>query len=172
MQSPIGAQQESNGAQPDRALELFQSLDGKVAALKEKALELNRDLTLIEEESFIPPSAHLVVFFGIEKKTTPQNRHIQVRLELDGELVANHTYAKRELHALHRSGKHRLYLGSVPVGKHHLVAKFSGSGGSKDFETRTSIEFTKAWERKNIEVMMSLPEKDETPKVSVHERNS
>lgn len=172
--SPLGAQQGITPPPPNRAVDLFRSLDGKVSSLKERALELNRDLTLIEEESFIQGSAQLIIFFGLEKKTPPQQRNIQVRLELDGDLVANHSYADREIDALYRNGRHRLYLGSLTVGKHQLVAKFSGSGGSggKDFETRTSIEFTKGWERKHIDVMMSMPEKSETPKVSVNERNS
>lgn len=172
--SPLGAQPGTPPSPPDRAIDLFRSLDGKVSALKEKALELNRDLTLIEEESFIQGSAQLIIFFGLEKKTPPQHRNIQVRLELDGDLVANHAYADRELDALHRNGRHRLYLGSLTVGKHRLVAKFTGTGGNggKNFETRTSIEFTKGWERKHIEVMMSIPEKNDTPKVSANERNS
>jgi hypothetical protein len=159
-------------ASQDKALQIFRSLDDKVSMLKQQALDVNRDLILIEEESFIPASAQLVVFLSLTKKTLPDYPTFQVKLNLDGNTVSNHFYQADELRALYNGGMHRLYLGSLPVGKHTLVAHLearSANGDSELFQSRASIEFSKGWDRKFLEIAVELPEKPTAPKVAFKE---
>jgi len=167
----VASYAQDNKGKDDRSLQLFRSLDSKVATLKQKALEINRDLILVEEESFIPAAAQLVVFFSIIKETPPQFKSIQIKLELDGDIVANHLYKPNDIDALFRSGKHRLYLGNLHVGKHTLVAHFTGKGkNNNNFKTKATANLDKAWTRKFIELTMTLPDKkDKIPEISVRD---
>lgn len=155
----------------DRALRLFRELDDRVSAIKKQALEINRDLLIMEEESFIPPSAQVVVFISLAKKTPPSIRQLNVKLEVDGSPVAHHQYDSKQIQALHRGGMHRLYLGSVPVGQHSLGVEVEGrtSGGSTVFEERAKLDFSKAWEQKFLNVAVELSEKDAKPKLNVRD---
>lgn len=151
----------------DKPLQIFRALDDKAEALKSKALELNRDLILIEEEAFIPSSAQLVVFFALKKKTYPGLDSLQVKLELDNELVANHLYSPREIDALFNDGQHRLYLGSLPVGSHRITARIIGDG-EQGFEARTDVDFDKGWDRKTLEVQLVMAEKKAPPTININ----
>lgn len=151
----------------DKPLQIFRALDNKAETLKAKALELNRDLILIEEEAFIPSSAQLVVFFSLSKKTLPQLDSLQVKLELDEEIVANHLYTAREIEALFHGGKHRLYLGSLPVGNHRVSAVIVGQG-NQDFEARSKIDFDKGWDRKSVDIELVLAEKKGAPSININ----
>ncbi len=151
----------------DKPLQIFRALDDKAETLKAKALELNRDLILLEEEAFIPSSAQLVVFFSLTKKTSPRLNSLQVKLELDGEIVANHLYTPREIDALFNDGKHRLYLGSIPVGGHRISAVILGEG-TQGFEARSEINFDKGWDRKSVEIELVMAEKKAAPTININ----
>lgn len=150
----------------DKPLQIFRALDNKAESLKAKALELNRDLIMIEEESFIPSSAQLVVFFSLVKKLPPQLENLHLKLTLDDEIVANHIYTPREIDALFRNGKHRLYLGSLPVGSHRLKASIAGKG-KQGFEAHSQIEFDKGWERRFLDIELALNDKKGAPTISI-----
>ncbi|HMB74654.1 MAG TPA: AraC family transcriptional regulator, partial [Gammaproteobacteria bacterium] len=104
----------------------FRTLDEEVQDLKKLAVDLNRDLFLLEEELLFPANTQVAVFvsmdvgefFGLDS----------VELTLDGEDVTNYLYTDREVTALHRGGVQRLYLGNLRAGEHELVAVFTGEG--------------------------------------------
>lgn len=155
----------------DRALRLFRELDDRVSAIKQQALEINRDLLIIEEESFVPPSAQLVVFVSLTKKTLPAIRQMNVKLEVDGSPVAHHLYDAKQIAALYQGGMHRIYLGSVAVGEHSLRVEVEGrtSAGTTVFATTGGLDFSKAWEQKFLNVAVELGEKEAKPKLDFRE---
>jgi len=155
----------------DRALRLFRELDDRVSAIKKQALEINRDLLIMEEESFVPPSAQIVVFVSLTKKTLPAIRQMNVKLEVDGSPVAHHLYDARQIAALHQGGMHRIYLGSVAVGEHTLKVEVEGrtSAGTTVFATTGGFGFDKAWEQKFLNVAVELGEKEAKPKLGFKE---
>lgn len=152
----------------DESLRIFRQLDDDVSALKKQALEINRDLLIVEEESFIPPSSQLVVFLSLRKQTLSKRGEVQVKLEVDNTVVANHSYTAEELNALIQGGMHRLYLGNLPVGPHTVTVAVDGV--TRDNTTqRRAYEFSKAWSRKFVNITLEVPEKDGKLKVVFEE---
>ena len=81
-------------AQPEE----FRTLDEEVQDLKKLAVDLNRDLFLLEEELLFPANTQVAIFvsmdvgefFGLDS----------VEITLDGEDVTNYLYTDREVTAL------------------------------------------------------------------------
>ncbi len=118
------------------------AVEENLQALKADVIALNRDLTLLEEDLLFPASNRVEVFvsadagrlFGLSS----------VRLELNGQVVANHIYQNEERTALERGGMHRLYLGNLSSGDHQLVAFFTGKGpNGRDWRRATDLSFEK-----------------------------
>ena len=158
-------------AQPspqDQAIARFHALDAQVAELKKHFLSLNRDLIYLEEEELISPGAQLVVFVALTDNRPRDMDSLQVRIEVDGKVVANHMYSRSELDALGRGGMHRIHLGSVPVGKHLVTAYFNGSSDGKSFDHQASAEVSKDWQRRFLQIQLT-PKPGAAPKVAFRE---
>lgn len=115
------------------------TLSEKVETLKQAALELNRDLLILEEDLLFPASTQVAVyvsvdigyFFNLDA----------VKLKIDDELVASHTYTKKQNSALVRGGIQRLYVGNLKTGKHEITAFFHGIG-PQDREYKRGATYT------------------------------
>jgi len=132
----------------------FRTLDEEVQDLKKLAVDLNRDLFLLEEELLFPANTQVAVFismdvgefFGLDS----------VELTVDGEDVTNYLYTDREVTALHRGGVQRLFVGNLRAGEHELVAVFTGEGPhTRDYRRGASIVFEKGIGPKYIELTIS-----------------
>ncbi len=132
----------------------FRTLDEEVQDLKKLAVDLNRDLFLLEEELLFPANTQVAVFismdvgefFGLDS----------VELTLDGEDVTNYLYTDREVTALHRGGVQRLFVGNLRAGEHELVAVFTGEGPhTRDYRRGASLNFDKGIGPKYIELTIS-----------------
>jgi hypothetical protein len=132
----------------------FRTLDEEVQDLKKLAVDLNRDLFLLEEELLFPANTQVAIFvsmdvgefFGLDS----------VELTLDGEDVTNYLYTDREVTALHRGGVQRLFVGNLRAGEHELVAVFTGEGPhTRDYRRGASLVFEKGIGPKYIELTIS-----------------
>ena len=97
-----------------------------VEALKKAALELNRDLLILEEELLFPANTQLTVFLSIDTGTFFALD--SVKLSVDDTLVASHLYTPRQQDSLGKGGVQRLYIGNLKSGKHEITAIFNGMG--------------------------------------------
>jgi hypothetical protein len=139
--------------QTAKQAETFSVLDGKVQGLKKQVMELNRDLFVLEEELLFPASTQVAVFLSMDVGQLFQLDSVQVKL--NDKVVSNYLYTERELQALHRGGVQRLYLGNLPVGKHELVAFFTGKGPhERDYRRGTTLVFEKGTDPKYIELQI------------------
>src|SRR5690606_2477896 len=120
--APQFAVVESAGAQAAE----FRTLDEEVQELKKLAVDLNRDLFLLEEELLFPASTQVSAFVSMDVGEFFALDSIEVKL--DGKDVASYLYTDREVDALHRGGVQRLFAGNVRAGEHELVAFFTGIG--------------------------------------------
>ncbi len=145
-----------------------QSLDTSIQALKQDALELNRDLLVLEEELLYPASTQLAVFVSIDIGTLFDLDAVQ--LKLDNTVVGNYLYTERELQALRRGGVQRLYLGNLKTGKHELVAVFTGKGPHwRDYRRGATLNFDKTTSPKYIELRIQDRERKQQPEFFVKE---
>jgi hypothetical protein len=136
----------ASGATPE-----FQSLDRRIQGLKQEAIDLNRDLFVLEEELLFPASTQLAVFLSLDVGEFFKLDSVQVKI--DDKVVTNHLYTERELTALRRGGVQRLYLGNLRTGKHELVAFFTGEGThERDYKRGANLTFEKTTDPKYIEL--------------------
>ena len=150
----LAAAPQFNAADDAGQTEEFRTLDEEVQDLKKLAVDLNRDLFLLEEELLFPANTQVAVFvsmdvgefFGLDS----------VELTLDGEDVTNYLYTDREVTALHRGGVQRLFVGNMRAGEHELVAVFTGEGPhTRDYRRGASLVFEKGIGPKYIELTIS-----------------
>jgi len=146
----------------------FRTLDEDVQDLKKQALDLNRDLFLLEEELLFPSNTQTAVFvsmdvgefFGLDS----------VELKIDNKDVANYLYTERESEALLKGGVQRLFIGNLKAGEHELVAVFTGQGPhTRDYRRAASLVFEKGIGPKYIELTISDRETKQQPEFLVKE---
>jgi len=126
------------------------SLSERIEALKQSTLELNRDLTLLEQELFYP-SSQSSFFLSVDVGTPI--RLVDVNLTLDGEHLGYHFYSDDEFDALTKGGIHRLYTGNLRSGRHVMDVTITGyDPRGRDYQRTASYSFTKGPGRKMIEL--------------------
>jgi len=146
----------------------FRTLDEEVQDLKKLAVDLNRDLFLLEEELLFPANTQVAVFvsmdvgefFGLDS----------VEVKLDGKNIANYLYTAREVDALIRGGVQRVFVGNMKAGEHELVAIFTGEGThTRDYRRGATLEFEKGIGPKYIELTISDRETKLQPEFVIKE---
>ncbi len=146
----------------------FRSVDGDVQGLKKEVLDLNRDLFMLEEELLFPANTQVAVFLSLDVGTFFEIDGVQ--LKVDNKEVANYLYTDREVEALNRGGVHRLYLGNLKIGKHELVALFTGKGPhERDYKRGANIAFEKGVGAKYLELRISDRQSAQQPEFTVKE---
>lgn len=160
--APLSAAEKAGGSAG------FQNLDKQIQDVKQEALELNRDLFVLEEELLFPASTQVAVFLSVDVGEFFQLDSVQ--LKLDNKLVTHYLYTERENAALYRGGVQRLYLGNLRTGKHELVAVFTGKGThERDYRRGATLVFEKQTDPKVIELKIRDLEKKLQPEFEVKE---
>jgi hypothetical protein len=130
------------------------SLDESIQALKSEAVDLNRDLFVLEEELLFPANTQVAVFLSMD--VGDFFNLDSVTLRIDDKEVANYLYTPRETAALIKGGVQRLYLGNLKVGDHELVAFFNGKGpNDRDYKRGATVKFKKAIGAKYLELKIN-----------------
>lgn len=146
----------------------FRSLDQEVQALKKEVIELNKDLFVLEEELLFPANTQVAVFVSLDVGSFFAVD--SVTLKIDDKEVANYLYTSREAEALMRGGVHRMYLGNLKVGKHELVAFFTGKGThERDYKRGATLDFEKGIGAKYLELQISDRVRKQQPEFIVKE---
>ncbi|MGA9032263.1 MAG: hypothetical protein WB402_07100 [Sulfuricaulis sp.] len=146
----------------------YKGMDQKAQSLKKEVMELNRDLLALEEELLFPASTQVAVFVSMDIGSLFELDAVEVKL--DDKVVSHYLYTQREIEALRRGGVQRLYLGNLRVGKHELVAFFTGKGPhGRDYRRGATLEFEKQTEPRYIELQISDVTRNLQPEFRVKE---
>ena len=138
----------------DAAAPDTRGLDQEVQGLKKDVVDLNRDLFVLEEELLFPANTQVAVFLSMD--VGDFFALDSVTLKIDQKEVINYLYTPREVEALLKGGVHRLYLGNLKVGKHELVAFFSGKGpNDRDYKRGATLRFEKGIGAKYLELKIN-----------------
>jgi hypothetical protein len=141
-------------------------LDQEVQSLKKDVVDLNRDLFVLEEELLFPANTQVAVFLSMDVGDFFALDSVQ--LKIDQKEVINYLYTPREVEALLRGGVHRIYLGNLKVGKHELVAFFSGKGpNDRDYKRGASISFEKGIGAKYLELKINDRQRKQQPEFEI-----
>ncbi|MGD0501997.1 MAG: AraC family transcriptional regulator [Steroidobacteraceae bacterium] len=157
--SPPGASGAATPAAPgaapsDPSASDFKTLDQEVQGMKKDVIDLNKDLFVLEEELLFPANTQVAVyvsmdvgaFFALDSVT----------LKIDNKEVKNYLYTAREADALLKGGVQQLYLGNLKVGKHELVAFFTGKGPvERGYRRGATLNFDKGVGAKYLELKIS-----------------
>lgn len=120
-------------------------------ALSDGTVRMGHALALLEDGVLSPPGFQFVVFTSLNAKEDFELR--EITLKLDDKIVMRRRYSPEETAALRQGGAHRLYVGNIPEGDHRLNAYVIGArSGKKPQQEESEIEFTKARDRKTIEL--------------------
>jgi hypothetical protein len=141
-------------------------LDQEVQGLKKDVVDLNRDLFVLEEELLFPANTQVAVFLSMDVGDFFALDSVQ--LKIDQKEVINYLYTPREVEALLRGGVHRLYLGNLKVGKHELVAFFSGKGpNDRDYKRGATLKFEKGIGAKYLELKINDRQRRQQPEFEI-----
>jgi hypothetical protein len=158
----------AGAAEPVKPSNDIQSLDTRIQTIKKDAVDLNRDLFILEEELLFPASTQVAVFVSLDVGVLFEVDTVQIKL--DDVVVSNYLYTERELKALRRGGVQRLYLGNLKTGKHELVAVFTGGGPHwRDYRRGATLNFEKTTAPKYIELQIKDRQGKQQPEFVVKE---
>ena len=125
-------------------------LSQRIEQLRREVLDLDRDLTLLEEE-LLYPSSQTALFLSVDVGTPI--RLVDINLTLNGQHVCYHFYSDQEFEALTQGGIQRLYTGNLRSGRNQLEAVITGyDPRGKDYQRSASYTFEKGPGRKWIEL--------------------
>lgn len=142
------------------------TLDQEVQGMKKDVIDLNKDLFVLQEELLFPANTQVAVyvsmdvgaFFALDSVT----------LKIDNKEVKNYLYTAREAEALLKGGVQELYLGNLKVGKHELVAFFTGKGPvERDYKRGATISFEKGVGAKYLELSITDRVKKHQPEFKI-----
>lgn len=132
----------------------FKTLDQEVQGLKKDVIDLNKDLFVLEEELLFPANTQIAVYVSMDVGAFFALDSVTVKI--DNKEVKNYLYTAREADALLKGGVQQLYLGNLKVGKHELVAFFTGKGPvERDYKRGATISFDKGVGAKYLELKIT-----------------
>ncbi len=137
----------------------LKTLDQEVQGLKKDVVDLNKDLFVLQEQLLFPANTQVALYISMDVGTFFALDSVTVKI--DNKEVKNYLYTAREADALLKGGVQQIYLGNLKVGKHELVAFFSGKGPvDRDYKRGATINFDKGVGAKYLELKIT----DRVPK--------
>ncbi len=144
---------------PDAPPAELKTLDQEVQGLKKDVVDLNKDLFVLQEELLFPANTQVALYISMDVGTFFALDSVTVKI--DNKEVKNYLYTAREADALLKGGVQQIYLGNLKVGKHELVAFFTGKGPvERNYKRGASISFDKGVGAKYLELKIT----DRVPK--------
>jgi hypothetical protein len=155
---PVTTQPADVSAPPAAAPEApagdFKTLDQEVQGLKKDVIDLNKDLFVLEEELLFPANTQVAVYVSMDVGTFFALDSVTVKI--DNKQVKNYLYTAREADALLKGGVQQIYLGNLKVGKHELVAFFTGKGPvERGYRRGATVNFDKGVGAKYLELKIT-----------------
>ena len=132
----------------------FKTLDQEVQGLKKDVIELNKDLFVLEEELLFPANTQVALYVSMDVGAFFALDSVTIKI--DNKEVKNYLYTAREADALLKGGVQQIYLGNLKVGKHELVAFFTGKGPvERAYKRGATIVFDKGVGAKYLELKIT-----------------
>jgi hypothetical protein len=139
---------------PDAPPAEFKSLDQEVQGMKKDVIELNKDLFVLQEELLFPANTQVAVYVSMDVGTFFALDSVTIKI--DNKEVKNYLYTAREADALLKGGVQEIYIGNLKVGKHELIAFFTGKGPmERDYKRGATVNFSKGVGAKSLELKIT-----------------
>ncbi len=144
---------------PEPTPQRFQELEAQSRAIKAEVLDLEAELSALEQDIRYPAQTRWTVFVTAEDSNEADLSQIQ--LQVAGRVVASHQYSDEEQKALRDGGAHRLYIGSMNAGEHPVSVRYVGKDGNETFNGDTAFVMAKPAGPQLLELHWQ-PEADES----------
>jgi len=130
------------------------NLDSSIQSLKQEILDINNDLSILENDFLFPINARITIFVSLD--TNEDFDLKSVKIKLDEKIIANHIYSERELQSMRRGGVQRLYINSLEPGEHELIVQYIGQGrNARQFRRANVQKFIKHNNPQYVELKLS-----------------
>jgi len=130
------------------------NLDSEIQSLKQDILDINNDLSILENDFLFPINARITIFVSLDTNEDFDLKSINIKL--DEKVISNYIYSERELKSLRRGGVQRLYINSLEPGDHELIVQYIGQGRNARQFRRASVQnFTKSNNPQYVELKLS-----------------
>lgn len=162
----------AQAAQPAAVDEGAIALDQAVQALKDEAVQFNRDALIAEEAFLYPPQTRLSVYLS---NKLPNLLLSQVVVTVDNRPPVTYRYGDKDSRALLKAGAlQRLVLTNVDRGIHRLQVQYSGQfmdGNTKTepLDGQFEAKFDKGLESAEIELQLQRARGRHTAAMSLKE---
>jgi hypothetical protein len=151
---PAAAADTAPAAAPGAPPADFKTLDQEVQGLKKDVIDLNKDLFVLEEELLFPANTQVALYVSMDVGAFFALDSVTIKI--DNKEVKNYLYTAREADALLKGGVQQIYLGNLKVGKHELVAFFTGKGPvERDYKRGATLTFDKGVGAKYLELKIT-----------------
>jgi hypothetical protein len=131
-----------------------ENLDGAIQSLKQEILDINNDLSILENDFLFPINARITIFVSLDTNEDFDLKSVKVKL--DEKIIATHIYSERELQSLRLGGVQRLYINSLEPGEHELIVNYTGQGrNAREFRRASVQNFTKNNNPQYVELNLS-----------------
>lgn|GEM_PF-3102144 len=144
---PVAAATE--GEKQERQLqrrELLRELDRDTQIIKERTLDLEHALYLLETDQQMHPLSETRLFFKVPTRNFYRVQRLQ--LVLDNKPLVDINYLEVEAAALYNGGANRVFHGNIAPGEHQLKAYVSGQfeqdGKTLPYEMNANFSLEKA----------------------------
>lgn len=118
----------------------FQQLEAQSQAIKSQILDLEAELSALEQDVRYPQQSRWTVFVTAAKDVDPALS--QIELQVAGRVLASHEYTPEEQAALSQGGAQRLYIGNLSSGKHQIFVRLTHTQSKRDKPKQVHSEFT------------------------------
>lgn len=124
-----------------------------INTLKSEALQLNGDLSTLEQEILYPLLSQFSVYLSVTDKLPIKNGTLTIKL--DGQTIADYTYRSKMINALFNDAIQHLYVGKLKQGNHQLQLSYAWQDKEDKTIKGTLIHtFKKEFQAKLIEITM------------------
>lgn len=128
----------------------LQGIDDQVQTLKKEVIQINHELSLLEEKLLFPSTTQISVFVSLD---APQEFRLDsAELSIDNQVVAKYVYTFRELEAMNKGGVQRLHTGNIATGAHNMSVLLRGKRGGDAFEQTGTTTVKKDVDPKFVEM--------------------
>lgn len=131
----------------------FISLDNRVQSIKQEAIDIGKEIAILEEQLLYPPETQFVLYLAADVDET--FKLMQVMVKIGEKATVNYMYGAGELEALVNGGVHQLYKGNLTQGKHKLAVIYMGMIDKRMVRKELSYEITKGQGPAVIELQIS-----------------
>lgn len=141
----------------DSYREEMKGLDEQVQEVKSDVLDIDTQLTQLEEKLLYPSDTQVAVFVRLARGDALGLDTVEIRI--DGKLAADYIYSYRELQALRKGGVQRIYTGNLTTGQHEIEVSMTGKLASgKEYSRSQPFPFTKTIRPELIGVTLAGPD--------------